>query len=442
MSAMEGQFHQRQRLTYQRKEQPSPRSDFEESPLSVPCSTCLFHQAQQEDPAGRTWRKQKSSQSAGLRMTPTLRESPPATFQLTSSPAHFLENIHPGEEPKGMLVSSLVAPGQSLARLLAGNPQGRVTSAGAQRPDRSLKKAEWSGVAFLAPFLLFAYAVCQLKSLCPYFDSASLRRWGSQKKRGQTPVMYATQACEVRGEGIYAIHIILILAREAVKNPEFVLARTWRRNGLYNHINVDSRGQFSHDGHPDTSWGQYGRGPPPDRLITCCTESLASEILSLNLNHTSIHLSEEIWRTMELCFNMSQRKQSAFDLLLEQQSVNDQGVGALFLLGCPSDSISLAECKDQLRRLAGNFVADLIIGSVQGEKTKISKFCESRFIILEMILLIVVLSLLDLTGWLVSFACEELGKSPAITPATVPETFREKENWNFHVDCRDQDGII
>lgn len=132
-------------------------------------------------------------------MTPTLRESPPATFQLTSSPAHFLENIHPGEEPKGMLVSSLVAPGQSLARLLAGNPQGRVTSAGAQRPDRSLKKAEWSGVAFLAPFLLFAYAVCQLKSLCPYFDSASLRRWGSQKKRGQTPVMYATQACEVRG---------------------------------------------------------------------------------------------------------------------------------------------------------------------------------------------------------------------------------------------------
>ncbi|KAG5303030.1 hypothetical protein I7I50_02452 [Histoplasma capsulatum G186AR] len=56
-------------------------------------------------------------------------------------------------------------------------------------------------------------------------------------------------------------------------------------------------------------------------------ESLASEILSLNLNHTSIHLSEESWRTLELCFNKSQRKQSAFDLLLEQQSVNDQGAG-------------------------------------------------------------------------------------------------------------------
>ncbi|EEH11117.1 predicted protein [Histoplasma capsulatum G186AR] len=127
---------------------------------------------------------------------------------------------------------------------------------------------------------------------------------------------------------------------------------------------------------------------PPDRLITCCMESLASEILSLNLNHTSIHLSEESWRTLELCFNKSQRKQSAFDLLLEQQSVNDQGAGqthrstakkgALLLLGCPSDGFALADCKDQLRRLAGNFVADLIIGSVQGEKAKISKFCESR----------------------------------------------------------------
>ncbi|EGC46097.1 predicted protein [Histoplasma capsulatum var. duboisii H88] len=77
---------------------------------------------------------------------------------------------------------------------------------------------------------------------------------------------------------------------------------------------------------------------------------------------------------------MSQRKQSAFDLLLEQQSAVEEPAkkGALLLLECPSDGFALAECKDQLRRLAGNFVADLIIGSVQDEKAKISKFCESR----------------------------------------------------------------
>lgn len=52
------------------------------------------------------WRQEKRAKGKvtwyqGLRMTPTLRVSPPATFQLTSSPAHFSREYSPGRGAEG-----------------------------------------------------------------------------------------------------------------------------------------------------------------------------------------------------------------------------------------------------------------------------------------------------------------------------------------------------